>query len=297
MRRAVALACAVVLLVCAAPAAAAPDCVSGRTAVRTLVSGQGVLESVLVDDRGRLLYTDTSKQAVMVLDAPGAHPRVLAGGIPSPGGLALDGAGGLLVGEGNGFQGGLIGNLQPQAKLRRVDLDTGASRVVTRGLQMANGLVRHPDGTVFASSDVSLRGIDRVSSGGAVRTGWSPVISANGLALSPDGRTLFAAQTFVPAAIQAIDLARPEQPRTAFQAGPLDIAAGLDGMAADAAGRLVVAANGGGQVWRVAGGKACVLARGLLLPSAVAVGQGDGPFGGGRVFVVTFSGVVAEVLA
>ena len=296
MRRAVVLVFTAVLLAGAAPAAAAPDCVPGRTTVRPLLTGQGVLESVIVDDLGRLLYTDTTKNALMVLTAPGATPVALAS-VQKPGGLALDGAGGVLVGEGNGFQNGLVGNVAPGSRLLRVNLTTGATTVYVEGLQMANGVVRSADGTVYASNDVGLRGIDKIGSGGTVRAKWAPVVSANGLALSPGGGTLFAAQTFVPAAIQGVTLSDPEHPWTAFRAGLLDIAAGLDGMAADQYGRLVVAANGGGQVWRVSNGRACVLGRNLLLPSAVAVGHGDGPFGAGRVFVVTFSGVIAEVPA
>ncbi|WP_205698364.1 SMP-30/gluconolactonase/LRE family protein [Conexibacter sp. SYSU D00693] len=290
-------ACAVALLG-AAPASAAPDCRAGQTGFRTLLSGQGSLESVIVDDLGRLLYTDQTRKALMVLDAPGQQPRVLLGGLAKPGGLALDGAGGVLVGDGNGLVDGLTGNLKPTARLLRVDLVTGASSVYATGLQMANGIVRHPDGTVFASNDLGLlRGVDRISPDGEVQVGWSPIVSANGLALSPDGGTLYAAQTFLPAAIMGIPLHRPNVPYKAFSAGLLDLAAGFDGMAADSAGRLFVAANLYGQVWRVAGGKGCVLAKGIANASAVAVGHGSGPFGAGKVFAVGFGGTVAEITA
>lgn len=288
----------VAALALAAPASAAPDCTKAATAFTPVLSGQGVLESVIVDDRGRLFYTDTSLKAVMRLDFPGAAPVLVAGGIDAPGGLAFDDDGKLLVGQGDGFVPGAIGNISPAARLLRVDPDTGTTTEFARGLRMANGVVRAADGTVYASTDVGV-GLDRVSADGATVTNdWARVISANGLAIDSTGRWLFAAQTFQPAAIQRVEIANPANVTTYAAAGPTDFAAGPDGMDIDEQDRLAVAANGAGQVWRVGtDGRICVLARGLLFPSAVAYGRGDTGFSAGRLFVVTFSGVVAEVPA
>lgn len=280
----------------AAPAAAASDCVKGRTWTTPLLIKQGGLESIVVDPQGRIVYTDQAR-GLMILDDYGVSPRKLAH-VKDPGGLALDGTGHVLVGEGNGIVNGALGNLVPGSRLLRVNLETGAKSVYATGLQMGNGVVRHPDGTVFASNDIGVLGIDRIAPGGGkAQTHWSPVLSANGLALSPDGRTLYANQTFVPAQIAAIPLATPKKPYVAFRAGLLDIAAGLDGMAIDAQGRLLVTAWLSGQVWRIQNGQACVLARGLDRPAAVAVSYGPGPFGGGKIFVVTHGGTLAQVPA
>lgn len=284
------------LLAAAAPAAAAPDCTSGRTSARTVLSGQGVLESAIVDSRGRLFYTDTTAKALMRLDRPGATPAVVAGGIDSGGGLAwLPDGRTLLVGRGDGAIPGALGALNPQAGLLAVDVDRGRVRTFATGLTMANGVARAPDGTVYASTDVGTS-IDRVGPGGAVTRNWASVISGNGLAIDRAGRWMYVNQTFVPAAIQRVDLRRPSRVETYVRASPEDVAAGLDGLAMDRVGRLYAAANGGGQVWRIGTDRRiCVLARGLLLPSATALGRGTRGFSQGHVYAVTFRGVVAEI--
>jgi hypothetical protein len=85
-------------------------------------------------------------------------------------------------------------------------------------------------------------------------------------------------------------------------AEPADRAAGLDGMAIDARDRLFVAANLGGQIWRVAGSPPaiCVLLNGLAPfpdgPSAVATGSNRGPFPAENVYVVSFNGLLLELV-
>jgi sugar lactone lactonase YvrE len=70
----------------------------------------------------------------------------------------------------------------------------------------------------------------------------------------------------------------------------------LDGLAIDDAGRLFVAANGAGQVWRVdPDGAIQALARGLRCPSAVALGRGPRRFRAGNIYAVTFAGDVVEL--
>ena len=58
----------------AAPAAAAPPCAGSPPQVNTLLESQGVLESVIVSDDGRLF---TANDALMRLDRPGGEPRLL----------------------------------------------------------------------------------------------------------------------------------------------------------------------------------------------------------------------------
>jgi sugar lactone lactonase YvrE len=274
------------VLAWASPALAVPDCAQ-LPVQKTLLEGQGVLESVLVDSSGRLLWTDTSKNALMAIDAPGATPRVVAEGIAKPGGLLEDRDGSIVVGSGDGFQEGAIGNVMGQAKLIRVDPVSGRQEVMAEGLSMANGLAWGPDHEIYASDDAGT-GIDKVV-GAEVQPRWASVISSNGLAVGGDGKNLFAAQTFQPPAIQRIPLADPAAMTTYATGAPDDLVAGLDGMTIDHLDRLFVAANGGGQVWRVdTDGSVCALARGFLLSSAVALGKTS-------LFVVTFSGVLAEL--
>jgi streptogramin lyase len=265
-----------------------------------LCSELGVLESAIVDHRGRLFVTSQTwdgpiRGALLRLDRPDAEPVPIARRIPSPGGLAFDERGRLLVGYGDSLPGGLVGNVVGRAGLLRVDPDTGETEPYVRGLSMANGVARAANGTLFASNDVGTH-IDRIDPDRTVHRRWAKVASPNGLAVDPTGRYLYATQTFVPAAIKRIDIADPANVTSYAQPPPWARAALLDGLTIDAAGRLYVAANGAGQLWRVdTDGTICALARGLRFPSAVALGQGPNGFSAGNLYAVTFSGDVVAV--
>jgi sugar lactone lactonase YvrE len=268
--------------------------------VRILRAGCGLLESVIVDREGRLYFTSQtwegrSRGALLRLDAPDAAPVPVAAGIPSPGGLALADDGRLIVGFGNSPAGGLVGNVSPRAGLLLVDPAGGDAEPWVSGLGMANGVARAPDGTVFASNDFGTH-LDRVAPDGTVQRRWAKVPSANGLVVDPTGRYVYAAQTFVRAAIKRVEIARPENVTTHARPPVAAALSLLDGLAIDDAGRLYVAANGAGQVWRVdPDGAICALARGLGSPSAVAVGRRDSPFPAANLYAVTFGGDVIEI--
>ena len=91
----------------------------------------------------------------------------------------------------------------------RVDLVQGQVTPVVKGLSMANGVVRAPDGSYYASDNLALS-LDRVSPSGVVQRKWLN-LNSNGLALSRDGRTLFVNQ-FMPAATNS--WGRLRQPAT-----------------------------------------------------------------------------------
>ena len=297
--KAVAAALAVVCCFLAAfgdSAMGAPACPDGPPEVRTLLSGQGVLESVIVDGRGRLFFTNGD--SLLRLDRPGDQPRRLVE-ITDPGGLALDVDGTLIVGYGNSAANGSVGDATGPSGLLRVDPDSGASEVYATGLSMANGLDRGPDGSFYASNDFGSN-IDRIRNGQTER-GWAKVESGNGLVVDSSGRYLYVAQTFRPAAIQRVDLTNPANVTDYVRADAADVAAGLDGMARDDQDRLFVTANGAGELWRVDRTPSiCVLLDGLdpfpQGPSAVATGKGSGPFPAGNLYVVTFGGDVIELV-
>jgi SMP-30/Gluconolactonase/LRE-like region len=265
-----------------------------------LRAGCGLLESVIVDREGRLFFTSQtwqgrSRGALLRLDAPDASPVPVALGIPSPGGLALADDGRLIVGFGDSPAGGLIGNVSPRAGLLLVDPAGGDAEPWVSGLGMANGVARAPDGTVFASNDFGAH-LDRVAPDGTVQRRWAKVASANGLVVDPTGRYLYAAQTFTRAAIKRIEIAHPENVTTHARPPVAAALSLLDGLAIDEAGRLYVAANGAGQIWRVdPNGAICAIARGLGSPSAVAVGRRDSPFPAANLYAVTFGGDVVEI--
>lgn len=291
------LVCAAMLFAVLAPAASAvPDCAPSLPAPQALFSGGGVLESVIVDNYGRLYFSDSSKGELLRIDYPGGPAYVIASGLPNTGGLAFDADGRhLFVGVGDGIVGGLLGNLLPQAYLVRLDTETGAYTTFATGLRMANGVARASNGTLYASSDVGLA-IDRISPQGVVTNNWATVISGNGLAIDSGDHWLYVNQTFVPAAIKRIPLDHSGPPETYARPGLLDIAAGLDGLTMDPRGRLVAAANGGLSIWRVNANRSiCAIGRNLLLPSAVAYGHGDRGFSAGHLYAVTFTGGVFEI--
>ena len=264
-----------------APAAGAtvPDCASPQ-APRVLLAGQGQLESVLVDRRGRLVYTDRDRQALMVIPRRGAAPRVLADGIADPGGLAEDRRGRILVGFGNNVANSLAAPAVGNAGLYAVDPRTGAKSLAVSGLSMANGVARARDGTLYASSDFSAT-IDRVLPGQPAQRAWATPRSSNGLALSR--RYLFANVSLPPTEIIRIDVRDPALTTTWAAPPAEDGNAFLDGLAIGRRGRLVAATWVAGEIWRVDGpGRLCALARGLTQPSAVALGHGDRGFRAGR---------------
>jgi sugar lactone lactonase YvrE len=266
------------------------------------VRGETTLESVIVDHRGRLFFTNST--GVLRLDRRGAKPRQLAE-IEEPGGLAFDADGGLLVGSGNSVDNGSHGDVDGPSTLVKLDPDTGKATTYATGLSMGNGLVRGPDGSFYASNDFGSN-IDRIRAGKTER-GWAKVQSGNGLVIDASARYLYAAQTFQPAAIARVDLADPADVTTYVAADEADVSAGLDGLAIDAADNIYAAANGAGQIWKVprandgSAERPCVLLDGLPGfpdgPSAVAVGNGTGPFGAGNLYAVTFDGNVIELPA
>lgn len=289
-----ALCAGLLALVLPTGAAALDDCPT-QPEVRVLYSGTGRLESVGVDRKGRIFFTDSSNGNLLRLRNDG-RVRVLASGIDAPGGIVFK-RNSVLVGYGDSLAQAADGPLNPEAGMLQVDPRTGAATNFVEGLQMANGIARGPDGQIFASNDAAT-GIDRIRRGGAVELGWANVKSPNGLAVDRQKRFLFANQTFTAAAIQRIPLDDPGAPTTYYAAPPADAGAGLDGLErAPDSNVLYAAANGAGEIWKISGpGQACVLAHRVPFPSGpsdVAFTRGRG-FADGTLLVTTFGG---ELLA
>jgi sugar lactone lactonase YvrE len=288
----VATALALVTLPVAA-ALAVPDCATVPPA-RTILDGQGVLESVAAQPDGALFYSDETANAVMRLDRPGATPATLAT-VSAPGGLLFEPDGHLVAGQGDGTVQGATGPLTRQASLLRIDPATGATSTIATGLQMSNGVARAPDGSFYASNDSLPGGVDRVSPDGTVTVNWANVTSANGLVVDPRNRWVYAAQTFQPAAIQRVSVADPSHVEPYATTAGADEVGGPDGMTSDAKGNLYVAVNGAGEVWKVTTDRGiCALARGLNNASMVAFG-GGGAFSRRNLYVTTFLGKVIEL--
>lgn len=290
--RALVLAAAAALA--AAPAAQAlPDC-SSLPEKRTVLSGQGQLESIIADARGRIFYTDIqSNGRLLRIDAPGAEPKVLIQGINGTGGLAWDSDGSLVLGFNGGTQNAIVDGTE--GGLLRVNPETGQSSVITTGMGQANGLVRGPDGAIYASNDFG-DGIDRYA-GGKLQDDWSNVQTPNGLVIDTAGRYLYAAQTFKPASVARIDLSDPTKETPYYEAVPPDLQGGPDGMTRDERDRLFLAVNASGEVWRIDTDRtACRLASGIMNASALNWGGGAPGFPARNLYVVGFSGVLVELV-
>jgi sugar lactone lactonase YvrE len=228
------------------------------------------------------------------LEEPDATPIEVGGPIPNPGGLAFDADGRLIVGYGCSIPGGLLGNRIPRAGLLLVDPDSGKRETYATGLRMANGVARASDGCVYASSDLS-HWIERVERDGTVDRRGARVWSANGLAIDPAGSYLYAAQTFAPAAIACVELDRPEVVTTHARPGLRARAAMPDGLAIDSSGRVYVAVNGAGQIWRVDPGGTIHARPRTEVPERCRRGRGSEGFREGNLYAVTFRGDVVEL--
>ncbi len=293
MKRLLALgAIAAVFAAAPAPALASPAACPGYTEQpRTLITGRGTLESVTVDPHGHLYFTDVTAGELLRVNRPGAKPKPVIAGIESPGGLTWV-AGKLIVGYGDSIA--TASSTNPVAGLISYNPKTGRSHRLISGTQMSNGLAHGPDGAIYASSDVGT-GIDRVFDG-KIELNWASLPSPNGMAVSRNGKWLYANQTFYPAQISRIEIADPSNVDVYAKADQADIAAGLDGMTRDRSGRLYVAANGGGWVGRVDRDRSfCTLAPGTGMTSAVALGHGKRGFSRRNLYAVNFDGELIEL--
>ncbi len=280
----------------AAGAQAAPASCPGTGATSLVVRDGGPLESIAVDATGRLIYDDLLSGAVRVLANPSARPRTLTR-LTAPGGIVVAPTAPTVAGSGSSpapliiAQGNTIGPLIGGASLIAIDPATGARQRLASRLLGGNGLARSTDGTLY-TSDVAAGVIDRIGADGAVTRGWWRSSGGpNGLAVSPDGRTLYA-NLSTAAAVVAIDVVTGRSRILARVENP---AATPDGLAIDAAGRLYVTLYLAGEVRRIdpTAGTMCTLARGLRLPTAVAIAPPGGPFAPTSAYVTTYGGVRA----
>ncbi|MBA4110386.1 MAG: hypothetical protein C0487_12415 [Leptothrix sp. (in: Bacteria)] len=264
---------------------------AGVGAASVMLAGQGALESIAFDQRGRLLYTRLFKGELVRLDSPQAVPATVAVGVDSPGGIAVTGPREAYVGVGNGLTG--FAPSLAKAGIVKVNLDNGHVTPHVSGLSMANGLVRAADGTFYASDDLAAS-LDRVLPDGTVQRTWLRQ-NSNGLAISKDQKTLYVNQ-MVPASILAVDRATG-QTSVVANAPPARKWSLLDGLDIDGLGRLYVVSYWAGEVWRLdpASRQMCLLASGLSLPSAVAVGKAGGAYRASSIYVTTHSGRLHEV--
>ncbi|MFI7589017.1 SMP-30/gluconolactonase/LRE family protein [Spongisporangium articulatum] len=284
------------LLGAAAPAGAAttPAGCAGWT-VTTVASGLGTLENIAPDGAGGLYVSAVDRSAVERVTATGR--TTVATGLDAPGGLVRAG-GTLYVNTGDSA---LNIALALPGTVTAIDLATGATRKVA-SVTAPNGLAGLPDGSLAAASSAvfGLSGITRVVPSTGVKTArWSSYGHSNGLAVSPDGTTLYSDDTYT-GEIVAIPLlsggARAGAARTVARIGTVLDA--VDDLTATPDGSLYVAANLGNRVEKVdpATGAHCAIA---TVPGASSVRVGPGVVGPGgpapALFTSGWDGTVREL--
>lgn len=280
----------------AAPANAAPVCAGAGQPTVTVANLPGTaLEGLTVDPSGRAFVTDLLSGKVFRIDAPGA-PAVPIARVPSGGAGALawlpDGR--LLVGYGSDPR-VVVGDALRQAGIVTVDPDTGAMAPFAAGISAADGMDVAGDGTVYATNDFGSL-VGRAYANGAVQADWARLPSANGAVLNRDASYLYVSRTFTNPGVSRIPTDAPWAPQSLLDLGGGDFFAAADGLTLDSAERPVLPFNVSGQVVRIdAPGRYCVLGFGPQLTSEVQYGRGGQGFSAGRLFGVTFNGVVYEI--
>lgn len=265
---------------------------------RTVASGLGVLESLLPDNRGGMLLSSSSHNAVERL-LPSHQVTTLAA-VPSPGQLVWHGRK-VMFPTGDGATDGALN--EANGTLDLLDLRTHKLTTYATRLTMPNGLALDRDGTAYVTRDVgSGTGITRIAARPPhrVTTNWSSLSDTNGIAIDVNRRVMYVDRTFTAdAPIVAIPMAHPARAHmVADLSGHGSVVfKGLDDLIRSPSGILYLPANGSGEVFSydTRSGQVCLVASGLQDPSDVAIGTGHG-WRKGALFVCGFDGTVREIV-
>ncbi len=184
----------------------------------------------------------------------------------------------------------------------RITPEGQKTRIVDGGVGDPNALVVLSDSTFLVSDDATDE-IFIADMKGRTALFTDGIGHPNGLALSADGSTLYVAQIFgslrpltIDDRVWAVSLengAAVGEPTVIARTGD---GAGNDGLATDELGRIYVAANGSGRIFRIdpESGEVVLVAENMPGAASIAFGQGD--FDHHSIFVTsTRTGRVWEV--
>lgn len=226
-------------------------------AVVAPAAGVAFLEGPAADAHGNVFFTDIWNSRILKHDTRTGETTVWRADSGRTNGLLFDPQGRLLCCEGNEFGPG------GRRRITRTDMTTGAVDVLTDrfdGVQYnaPNDIACRRNGQIFftdpcygdrSTMQMQHESVYRIDPGGGVsRVITQPVIQRpNGIALSPDERTLYVVDSCPVAGgnrkIWAFDLSgdgTPGKQRLVFDFAP---GRGGDGMAVDSQGNLYIAAG------------------------------------------------------
>ncbi|WP_231496325.1 SMP-30/gluconolactonase/LRE family protein [Rhodococcus sp. UNC363MFTsu5.1] len=264
-----------------------------------MADGFGMLENLAFDGRGKMLLSEGTlfgDGAIRTL-TPAGKTGTLVSDFTGPGGIVLSGDN-ILFTTGNTAMAGLSNS--KNGTVESVNLDTGEKTTVAKGLTMPNGLARLANGDLLVTRNLgSDQGLTRIPAAqprtpASVRTDLG---SANGLAVSADGATVYVGNTFDSNTeireLNATDL--KGSVRTVKVAGSGATNAG-DDLTVGADGNVYMALNGAGKVVRVdpATGSTCEIGSGLPLTSSVRFGSGPG-WDPAALYTTSFDGSVHKL--
>ena len=214
-----------------------------------LATGFEFTEGPVWHPDGYLLFVDIRRSLIHRL-VPGGQPSVFRDNSGSSNGLTFDLQGRLIMCEGGNRR---VTRMEPDGTITTV-----ADRWDGKRLNRPNDVICRSDGSVYFTNpagqmvpperEMDSSAVHRVAPDGTVSLLISDMTYPNGLALSPDERTLYVANTRHPALINAYDV----RPDGSIANGRLfaDMASdepdGVpDGMKVDAEGRVYCTGAGG----------------------------------------------------
>ena len=165
----------------------------------------------------------------------------------------------------------------------RITPDGEKTRLLDGGIGDPNFVLVLDDGSFLVTDDATDE-ILLVRSDGRARLFTDAVGHPNGIALSPDGKVLYVAQIFeslrplvMSGKLWALPLSDGDLAGPPALLADLGDDAGNDGLAVDELGRVYVAANAHGKIWRVdpVTGEATLIAENLPGAASIAFGEGD----------------------
>lgn len=234
-------------------------------------------EGIAFNGEGRLFVA--GDRALWEVDSEGGVTRLVE--LYSNLGLAPIGERDILMadfGPNNAFD----GNPVRDGIVWRITPEGDTTRVVNGGIGDPNFVLVLPDRSFLVSDDATDE-IFRADLDGSVEIFSRAVAHPNGMALADDGRTLYVAQSFQQIQPYVLDDRLWAMPLAdGLPAGEPEVVAHLgaqalnDGLALDSRGRVYVAANVQGKIWRFdpASGETLLISEGLPGAGSLAFGRG-----------------------